>query len=696
MREFILPILLESILVSIFLFPADGWSQNENPDLIERTTEKLSETSNQPIDFSEVSDVLERLQDHPINLNNTNHEQLDQFHFLDDRQINNLINYIQAYGTIYSIYELKVVDGFDSATIRKILPYVSAGQEMEKHPIRMKDLLGSGRNQLLLRFEQVVQKQAGYHIADSVFNKNPNAGYAGSPAKLYFRYTYSFYNRLSIGLSGEKDAGEQFFRGNQKNGMDFYSGYISLQNTGILKQITIGNFNVDFGQGLTLCSGISAGAIPGTGNVRRYARGVLPSQSTNEGNYLRGVAMVLKKWKFRLSLFYSNHKRDANIIVADTLTGDAQAISSFSETGYHRMPREVEDKNTLRETILGGNVNFRNSFLSIGITGFRSHWNARLDPKVYPYNIFTFRGKENLNLGIDFQASLRNAFLFGECAQSRSGGMAFLSGIQVTPDPRLMFSLSLRDYQRNYQDLLSNALGQNSTNANEAGILFTFNAGIAPGLGLTGYADLYRFPWLKYRTDSPSRGSEYQLQSDYTAGKFVKMYLRFRIRSKQINVPENMLPVNILEEGTSMTLRYQADWQVSGSLLLKTRFEWLRNRNGNLSPANGYLLSQNLSYKLPVKHFSLVFLYALFDTDSYNERIYAYESDVLYGYSVPSYSGKGLRCFLLVAWSPFRWLDLWARYAQTWYSDRNVIGTGLDVINGKTKSEVEIQIRIRF
>jgi len=688
--------LISGIFVCAFLFPADGRSQNENPDLIERTTEKLSETSDKPIDFSEISDILDRLQNHPVNLNHTNHEELGQLQFLSDRQINNLINYIQFYGRIYSIYELKVVDGFDSATIREILPYVSVGQEMEKHPIRMKDLLRSGRNQLLMRAGQVVQKQAGYHVPDSILEQNPNAGYAGSPAKLYFRYTYSFYNRLSMGFSGEKDAGEQFFRGNQKYGMDFYSGYLSLQNTGMLKQITIGNFNVDFGQGLTLSSGISAGAIPGTGNVRRYSRGIVPSQSTNEGNYLRGAALVLRKWKFRLSLFWSNHKRDANVTASDTLTGDTEMISSFSETGYHRIPREIKFKNSLRESIYGGNINFRNSFLSIGLTGFRSHWSASLEPKIHPYNIFTFSGKENLNFGIDFQVSLRNAFLFGECSRSRNGGMAFLTGIQVNPDPRLMFSLSLRDYQRNYQDLLSDALGQNSTNANEEGVLVTFNAGIAPGLGLTGYADLYRFPWLKYRTDAPSRGSEYQIQSDYTAGKYVRMYLRFRKRLKQINVAENIRPVNILEEATSMTLRYQANWQVSESLLLKSRFEWLRNRTGNLNPGSGYLLSQDLSYKHPGSHFSLAFLYALFDTDSWNERIYAYESDVLYGYSVPSYSGKGLRCFLLAEWSPFHWMDFWIRYSQTWYSDRNVIGTGLDMIRGNAKSEMEIQARIRL
>ena len=689
---------LTQILLLIFvLITAKGtYSQDVIPDFIERASERASEISDKPMDFSEVSDVLERLRDHPINLNNTSKEELGQLLILNDRQISNLMRYILAYGTIYSIYELKAVDGFDSATIRKILPYVSVGQEMAKHPIRMKDLLKSGKNQLLIRGGQVIQKQAGFHVSDSVLKKNPNAGYEGSPVKLYFRYTYVFYDRLSVGFSGAKDAGEQFFRGSQKNGMDFYSGYISLQNTGILKQITLGNFNADFGQGLTLSSGISTGVIPGTGNIRRYARGVVPSQSTNEGNYLRGAAMVLRKWKFKVSLVYSNHRKDANVVQTDTVTGNAGIVSSFSETGYHRIPREIANKNSIKESILGGNVNFKNSFLSIGFTGFRSHWSAILDPKIYPYNRFNFRGKENMNTGIDFQVSFPDLFIFGECSGSRNGGMALLSGIQFTPDPRLIFSLSLRDYQRNYQDLLSNAVGQNSLNANEEGVQFTFNAGLAPGLGLTGYADLYRFPWLKYRTDSPSWGSEYQLQADYTACKSVKLYTRVRIRSKQINTAETLRPVNVLEKETSVTLRSGADWQVSKFLLLQSRFDRLQNLNGISNPAYGYLLSQNLVFKLPANHLSLTVLYALFDTDSYNERIYAYESSVLYGYSVPSYYGQGIRCMFLVEWAPCKWIDLWVRYGQTWYNDRDVISSGLDLINGNTKSEVEVQCRLRF
>ena len=674
----------------------NSYSQTDNPDLIERTTEKLSETADKPPDFSDLIDDVALIRYHPVNLNNTTPEEINLIPFLTERQSSNLLSYLKTYGKIYTVYELQAVEGFDSSVIQKILPYIAIGPEAEKHNLQLKNLFSYGRNQLVIRYEQVVQKQAGYHVNDSILNANPNAGYLGSPIKLFFRYTYTYYDRLSIGISGDKDAGEQFFRGNQKCGMDFYSGFISLRNTGILKQLTIGNFNLDFGQGLTLSSGISSGAIPGTGNLRRIAGGIRPSQSVNEGNYLRGVAAVLKKGKFGLSVFYSDHKRDANVLTTDTSTGNATTFSSFGSTGYHRLPRELEDKNTIRERVYGGNLAFRTSIFTIGFTGFSSHWSAELEPEAQPYNQFCFRGKENLNYGMDFQLLVWNSYLFGEISRSRNGGMALISGIQAHPDPRLAFAVSYRRYDRDYQDLMANATAQNASNANEEGIFVSFDAAVLAKLNLTGYADLFRFPWLKYRIDGPSHGSEYQLQADYPAGKTVSMYLRFRYREKAVNHPELQRPVNTLSTSGSLSLRYNLTWQVSPSTVLKSRFEWLRNSTDNAAPHCGYLLSQYFSWRLVTKHISVGFLYALFDTDTYDERIYAYESDVLYGYSVPSYNGEGLRCMILIDWSLFRWFEISARYGQTYYSDRNVIGTGLDQISGSMKSEGEVQIRLRF
>jgi hypothetical protein len=129
---------------------------------------------------------------------------------------------------------------------------------------------------------------------------------------------------------------------------------------------------------------------------------------------------------------------------------------------------------------------------------------------------------------------------------------------------------------------------------------------------------------------------------------------------------------------------------------MNNRLEILENQQEDNGNHWGYLISQDIAYKPTGLPFSIIFRYALFDTWSYNERIYSYENDVLYGYSVPAYEGKGIRCFLLVSWSPSRKLEIWLRYAQTFYTDRNTVGTGLDQIDGNMKSEIKLQIRIRI
>jgi hypothetical protein len=685
------------VILMMFLFVrVDLQAQVISQDQEEKTLEKLAENSTVEADLSDHAADLEYLRNHPVNLNNVTFPELNQLTFLSDIQINNLFLYIQAYGALFSTAELSAIEGFDSVTVNKILPYVTLGKPAQEHKLSFNGLFHSGRQELIVRYQQVLQNQKGYTGSDSLKGANPEAVYLGSRQKFMFRYKYTYYDRLSIGIAGEKDPGEQFFKGNQLYGMDFYSGYLALKNTGILKTLILGNFRADFGQGLVIGNGLSFLSFTGITGLRKVSGGIRPALSVNETGYLRGVASALSIKNIDVSIFYSTHRMDATPLLTDTSTGTVLQASSIGGSGLHRLPSEIENKNSVREQIVGGNISFRGNRFLVGITSCYSHWSTQIRPRSDPYNRFVLSGNENLNAGLDFQVSLRRIYLFGEGGRSMNGGVAWLLGAQFIPGDRLSFSLLLRDYQKNYQDLAGNAYGQNGLNANERGILVSLTARPFAGFTVFAFADLFQFPWLKYQVDGSSDGYEYQVQGDYSVGHSVLMRLRLRMNKRNINNSESEGPIHQLGESKSLNIRYQLDWNLAPSWQLKSRLEYIKNMKEPSYNHAGYMMCQGLSFKPAVKPVSVTLLYTLFDTDSYNERIYNYENDVLFGYSIPAYYGKGIRINLLIEWSPWKRFTLWIKYANTYYADRNTIGTGLDQIDGHNKSDLTCQVRFRL
>ena len=110
----------------------------------------------------------------------------------------------------------------------------------------------------------------------------------------------------------------------------------------------------------------------------------------------------------------------------------------------------------------------------------------------------------------------------------------------------------------------------------------------------------------------------------------------------------------------------------------------------------GFLAYQDLVFRKLGSPLQLTGRICLFDTDDYDARIYAYENDVLYAYSVPAFSDQGMRLYAIARYTVTRGIDIWLRYAQTYYTKLNVIGSGLDEINGNTKSEIKAEVRFKF
>ena len=110
----------------------------------------------------------------------------------------------------------------------------------------------------------------------------------------------------------------------------------------------------------------------------------------------------------------------------------------------------------------------------------------------------------------------------------------------------------------------------------------------------------------------------------------------------------------------------------------------------------GWLISQSVSCALPFFPLSLCAQGSCFHTDDYDSRVYAYEKGLLYTFYVPSFSGHGFRYSVHLRYDMKDWLMLIAKIGQTIYTDRDEISSGNDLIKGNKKTDLQLQVRLKF
>ncbi|MES2591764.1 MAG: helix-hairpin-helix domain-containing protein [Bacteroidota bacterium] len=709
-----------TLIISIILFflPDLCFAQDTIPikaddSDIQQQLEYIAESSeNEDADYTNLLEGLTYYKEHPINLNRASKEELQQLTFLNDIQINYLLSHIEKNGKLITIYELQGINGFDLQAIKKILPYVRVTDNFNSANFSIDEMFRSGQHVVMLRYAQTLEKQSGFSLLDSAgILKSPNSRYIGSPERLYARYRFTYGTNVSWGVTAEKDQGELLFKnqqnykydwyekllnGKQRNGFDFYSAHFFLKNIRFFKAIAIGDYQATFGQGLTAWSGLAFGKSADIMSGKKSAAGIRPYTSVDENRFLRGAAATVGFKSIEATLFYSRKKIDAN--VSDTLgNGETAAISSLQETGYHSAAGEIADKDAIVQTILGSNISYNGRKLSIGFTAISYQLDKNFNRALSYYNQFEFSSIQNVNAGVDYNYVFRNFNFFGEAAISKNGGKAFLNGMLVSLDPRLSFTLLHRNYDRNYQNLLSNGFAENTTAANEKGTYIGITAKPTNTITLTGYCDRFEFQWLRYQVNAPSNGSDYVAQLNYTPSKKTDMYFRIRERNKQKNTTEADAIIDYLVPVEQTNYRFNISYNILPSVKLKNRVELIDYKLDNNKTQKGYLAYQDVTYNKVGSPLSVTLRYSLFQTDSYDSRIYAYESDMPGAYSILSNYDRGSRFYIMLDYNLTRKIEIWVRYAQTYYDNKRVISEGaLTEIQGNTKSEIKAQLRFKF
>lgn len=627
---------------------------------------------------------------HPINLNAADENDLEQLKILQPLQIQNLLKYRDVLGKLIHIYELQAVPGWDIALIKKIQPYIFVDSDLGITTTLGKRLAG-GEHSLLVRMSQTVERSKGF-LNDTA---QTGGGYRGSPQKVWVRYKYQYKNLLQYGVAGEKDAGEQFFKGSQKQGFDFYSAHFFARNIGIIKALALGDFAVNLGQGLVQWQSLAFKKSSSVMNIKREEGVLRPYNSAGEINFRRGAGLTLAKNQWAATVFISSRKLDANFIT-DTSQTQQDFISSLQTSGYHRTKSETDDKGVQKQLAFGGNLSFNNGALHIGLNGIQYKFSLPLIKSGDPYNLYTFSGKSLSNYSIDYSYTFKNVHLFGEAATTKRLNKALIAGALISAAPEVDISFLYRNISKSYQSLYTNAFTENTYPVNEKGFYTGLSVRLVNIWQLNAYADFYKFPWLKFRVDAPSNGADYLIQLNYTPNKKVEVYSCFRNETKGTNSNQDQLVLGQVTPQHTQTWRTQFSSKLNSLLVLSCRFEALWLNAKTTTGEQGFLTYINFLYKSMAVPLNTNIRLQHFETNSYNSRIYAYENDVLYSFAIPVFYDKGFRYYININYDVNKKLSFWMKWDQTIYNNKTLIGSGLDEINGHKKSGIKLQVLYKF
>ena len=672
------------------VFSVDNLSAQESwENIIEQLVDNNDEISSS--NWQNLMEDLAELKEHPIHINTATKEQLERFPFLSDRLVENILYYIYKHGPMLTEKELMMVKDMD-IRIARLLKLFITFQQPDKEPSKpaLKNIFKYGKHELSTRVDIPFYTRVGYQPYTSAYiQENPKKRYLGKSFYHNVRYQFHYSDKVYVGLTSEKDAGEQFFVDKNRKGYDYYSPYIYLRNIGKLKTLALGNYRLSYGYGLVMNTDFGMGKTATLSTLGNKARGIKKHSSTDEYNYFQGIAgsIYLTK-RLTADAFYSYRQMDGIV--------DNSFITSIKEDGYHRIPRDYEKKNTFTNQLIGSNIHYNGKYFEVGLTAVYNVFNKVLKLTPRAYNKYYPQGRDFFNAGINYKLFWKKFTLQGETAMDKHGKVATMNMLSYSPKENLRLLVMNRFYDVAYQSIYARSIGEGSSVQNESGFYIGLETSLLKYFKLSAYGDFFYFPYKKYQlSKNGTSGFDGVCQLSYSPSYQLDMFIRYRYKNKH----KDFTP----EDGEKIVLpyvqqkwRYQLNYTPMDELMLKTTVDIVHNGYREQEASQGILIGQSAGYKFQKLPLQLDAGFAWFQTDDYASRISMYEKGLLYSFNIPSFYGKGERYTFNARYELNKHLIFQAKYALTHYRDREVISSGLEQIEGNMKSDLYLQLRLKF
>ncbi len=629
----------------------------------EQTIEDLLEEPGEESDNSDLYELIEYYVDHPVNINTASLTELSDLPYVDISIAKLIIDHRNKYGAFFSPNELYSISAIPQDVVKKFLPFISVTKIAQTNYVPDRNFFSDFSVKMRNRALNDLQQRRG-------FKENK---FIGSPYKIYNRVNAS-YNNINIGFLTDKDAGE-----NSLN--DFSSGYINVSNWMNFNNIIVGDYLVKFGQGLALWSpyGFSKGT-DAVYSVKKVAGNIKSYSSATENNFFRGAAAEYKWEQVILTGFYSRNSLDAN------LDSESGLITSTPLDGFHRTSNELIKRKSIYETSYGISLKYSLSNpLSLGFL----YYNSEFNHSFLPSDIYDIKGDKFNYYSSCYDLFISNFNLFGETAFNGTSVASF-NGLKFSASPEFVYTLSIRNYPRNYINLHGFGFGERSgASQNEFGIYNGFRWRTSAGV-VNFYFDQFKFPYATYDNPLPSKGNEYMLHFSTKPIKGLETVLRFKLENKEVT--EEVDLQNILVKRLKHSYRVDLIYNLTKQVRLKTRMEYSKFfiRDAGLSE-EGYLLFEDLRVQL-LNELLIYGRTIFFKTNSFNSAIYEYENDLTGILSNVGLYGEGVRFYFVLRYKIISKVSVSFKYSETFKPKEKSLGTGYSEINGNIDNRIGLQL----
>ncbi len=602
-----------------------------------------------------IIDELIRLHENPININFVSYSYLASLPFLSEAEAKKIVLLRNKLGRITSFKQLKEA-GISSSAVKYLRYFVFVARSKSNQTANGLNI--NFRSRTLIKLPE----SKGF----------AQGKYAGGPFLTYFKLKSSYNKNLIFNALVEKDPGERKLN-------DFQSFFLMKKNIAGKINLILGDYQIEFGQGLVFWSPYSFGkTASATEGVVKNAAGAYGSESAAEYHYFRGLALNVNLKKFNVLFFYSMRSFDAHPDSALNI------FTSIGKTGFHRTTSERRNKNRLKSASYGAFLKYSfGSFNSLALALALQKFNHKIIPASLMLPI-----EKNICFSSSFNLLFGNIFLSGEVAYSNKK-IAFLTSISSRLTNGVKIVALLRRYPFDYFSFWNGGFGESSINRNEEG--FYLGLKLNPSFAqINFYYDIFRFPHFSSLNIFPSAGNELSIEVKPKIVRFIELSLRYfeknKEKSETISDKKKLIVVKL--KRLRINLKFGRK-----PLKFQSRLDFSTVEDHGIK--KGMLFLQDVNF-YPLTNLAVYFRVAWFSTDSFENALYEYEKDVYGAFSLPSLYGKGLRWYFLISYDFLKNFYLDFKISETYKPQEREIGSGWEERQSNYLRTFGLSFRILF